>query len=97
MYIIYNTLGISLRLMEFVTMTKLDIDATVDMLNHELFIKNKFDWEVDVSITDDQGIDLWHGKSGDLLKSFEDCEEAISAIQAIRPEPARDGWKAQWS
>ena len=77
-------------------MTTLNRDATVDMLNHELYLKNRFDWEVDVSLTDGQGIDLWNGKRGWLLKSFEDCEEAVSAIQAIRPAPAQDGWKADW-
>jgi|TARA_R110000796_G_scaffold4849_3_gene18343 hypothetical protein len=60
-------------------------EATVAMLNHELFLKGQLDLQVDVSIGHNEvdTIDLWDCKSGDLLNSFEDCDEAISAISSF--------------
>tara|TARA_R110002012_G_scaffold184868_1_gene351387 strand:- start:496 stop:675 length:180 start_codon:yes stop_codon:yes gene_type:complete len=59
------------------------MNITIDKLNHELFLEGKSNLlQVAVSV-EGTCIDLWCVKSGDLLNSFEDCDEAISAIQKI--------------
>jgi hypothetical protein len=62
------------------------VEETVSMLNHELYLKGQVDLQVDVSIGHNEvdTIDLWDCKSGDLVDSFEDTDEAISAISAIQ-------------
>jgi hypothetical protein len=59
------------------------MNITIDKLNHELFLEGKSNLlQVAVSV-EGTCIDLWCVKSGDLLNTFEDDHEAISAIQRI--------------
>jgi hypothetical protein len=56
---------------------------TVKQLNQELFLKNRYNLVVDVSVTNDQNIDLIDLDTAKIINTFEDCQEAISAISSF--------------
>ena len=59
------------------------MNITIYKLNHELFLEGKSNL-LQVAVSGEGTcIDLWCIKSGDLINTFEDDHEAISAIQRI--------------
>jgi hypothetical protein len=57
--------------------------SAIALLNHELFLANRDDLEVVVSITDGSSLELWNRNTGECLETFDDEIEAAFVVSRI--------------
>jgi hypothetical protein len=57
--------------------------SAIALLNHELFLANRDDLEVVVSVTDGSSLELWNRNTGECLETFDDEIEAAFVVSRI--------------
>ena len=57
--------------------------SIIALLNHELFLSDRDNLEVVVSITDGSSLELWNRNTGECLETFDDEIEAAFAVSRI--------------